>query len=70
MILYLKIAGLKTDNYPKEASEQNAKAVGMIKELVMKVLGREEEFSLTVRKSNTHRFAKDSKLIIVPPIEV
>lgn len=63
-------AGLKTDTYPKEAGEQNAKAVGMIKELMMKVLGREEEFSLTIRKSTQQRFAKDSKLILVPPIEV
>lgn len=62
--------GLKTDSYPREASEQNAKAVGMIKELMQKVLGRDEEFSLSVRRSTQQRFAKDSKLILVPPIEV
>jgi hypothetical protein len=43
----------------------------MIKELIQKVLGREEPFKLSVRRgANILRKARDSTLLLLPPIEV
>jgi hypothetical protein len=47
------------------------KATALIDELIRKVLGREEQFSLSVRRgSGTLRLARDSTMYLVPPIEV
>lgn len=64
------ILGLKSADYPKDTNEQSAKAVEIVKDLVMRVLGRDETFSLVVRKSSQRRYAKDSTMVLVPPIEV
>lgn len=61
---------MKSADYPKDTNEQSAKAVELVKDLVLRVLGREETFSLVVRKSSQRRYAKDSTLVLVPPIEV
>jgi hypothetical protein len=43
----------------------------MIKELMLKVLGREEQFKVSVRRgANILRKARDSTLLLVPPLEV
>jgi hypothetical protein len=43
----------------------------MIKELIQKVLGRDEPFKLSVRRgANILRKARDSTLLLLPPIEV
>jgi hypothetical protein len=43
----------------------------IIKDLLTKVLGREEPFSITVRRgSGILRYARDSTMFLVPPIEV
>lgn len=62
--------GLKADDFPKESSEQSARAVEMMRSLISRVLGREEEFTISVRKSVQRRYAKESSKVIVPPIEV
>jgi hypothetical protein len=49
---------------------QSVKATEIIGELVRRVLGRDEEFSLSVRRNITRKFAKDSTQILLPPIEV
>ncbi len=47
------------------------KAGSMMHELILKVLGREEPFNLSIRRGNgTLRFARDSTMYLVPPIEV
>jgi hypothetical protein len=47
------------------------KANAIIHDLIKKVLGREEQFSLSLRRgSGTLRFARDSTMYLVPPIEV
>ncbi len=63
---------MKTSEFPKETAAQNAKANAMIHELVVKVLGREEPFSISLRRGGTGtlRYARDSTLLLVPPIEV
>ncbi len=63
--------GLKCSDFPKEAAAQNVKAGSMIHELIVKVLGREEPFNLSVRRgTGTLRLARDSTMYLVPPIEV
>jgi hypothetical protein len=43
----------------------------MIKELIVKVLGREEAFKVAVRRgANVLRKARDSTMLLLPPIEV
>ncbi len=43
----------------------------MIKDLLVRVLGREEAYSISVRKgSGTLRYARDSPLLLLPPVEV
>lgn len=64
------VLGLKSADYPKDTNEQSAKAVELVKDLVARVMGRDEAFSLIVRKSAQRRYAKDSTLVLVPPIEV
>ena len=64
------LIGMKATNFPTALSEQNARAVELVKELMLKVLGREKEFSVIVRKSNQRRFMKDSTEILIPPMEV
>lgn len=50
---------------------QNTRANEIIKELVIKVLGREEKFSVSVRRgSNILRRARDSTMFLLPPMEV
>jgi hypothetical protein len=62
---------MKSSEFPKEPSGQNAKATTMIHELIKRVLGREEAFTLSVRRgTGTLRFARDSTLYLVAPIEV
>jgi len=64
------ISGLKSKEFPKDYAEQHTKAVEMVKALLNKVLNREETFTLTVRKIAKLRYARDSSMIILPPLEV
>ena len=57
-------------DFPKDFSEQSNRATEIVRDIIKKVLNREEPFTLTVRKTTNIRFAKDSSLVIVPPIEV
>ena len=49
---------------------QNAATVKIVKELVTKVLGRDEDFSLTVRGGKQRKLSKDTTMVMVPPVEV
>jgi hypothetical protein len=71
-LIILKIVlGLRSNEFPKELSAQNMKATAMVHEMIKKVLGREEPFTLSVRKgSGTIRYARDSNMLLIPPIEV
>jgi len=62
--------GLKAKDFPKDYSEQHTKAVEIVKALIAKVLNREETFTLTVRKTAKVRYARDSTMILLPPVEV
>jgi hypothetical protein len=62
--------GIKTKEFPKDLPSQITKATEIVKGIIQKVLNREEEFTLTVRKQSVLKTARDSALIIVPPIEV
>jgi hypothetical protein len=43
----------------------------MVKVMIARVLGREETFAVSVRRgTNALRFAKDSQLLLLPPLEV
>lgn len=67
----LHFLGLKCAEFPKDLPSQNTKAMEIIKELVTRVLGREEQFTLSVRRGTQNiRYAKDSPLLLLPPIEV
>ncbi len=70
--IFIKLhLGLKSSEFPKELSAQNMKATAMVHELIKRVLGREEPFTLSVRKgSGTVRYARDSNMLLIPPIEV
>ncbi len=62
---------MRSSDFPKEMAAQNVKAAAMISDLIKRVLGREEPFTISVRRGNgTLRFARDSTLYLVPPIEV
>lgn len=61
---------MKIENFPKDLAAQNVKGSEVVKELIRKVLGREEPFTLLVRRSGQPRFAKDSPQMVVPPMEV
>lgn len=64
------LLGLRTADFPKALSEQNSKATEAVRELIKKVLNREEEFTIILRKSNQRRYVKDSTEVIIPPLEV
>ena len=49
---------------------QNSKTVEIVKTLLEKVLGRSEDFSLSVRKGVNRRYAKESSYVLLPPVEV
>jgi hypothetical protein len=71
VIPYILILGLKSLEFPKELAAQNVRANAMVHELIVKVLGREEAFTLLVRKgSGTVSYARDSPMQLLPPIEV
>ncbi len=70
IIFTVIILGLKSKDFPKDMSEQNARANDIVKDLLKRVLGRDETFSLTVRKSGQRRVFKETDLIMIPPIEV
>jgi len=57
-------------DFLKDIAGQNSKTVEVVRDLIKRVLGREEDFSLTVRKSTQRRYAKESPLIMIPPVEV
>jgi hypothetical protein len=57
------------EDYPKELTDQNLKAQELVKSMMLKVLNREEPFTLTLR-SGQRRYSRDSSLVLVPPIEV
>ena len=47
------------------------RALEIMKNLVMRVLGREEAFNLSVRRgAQALRYVKDSAMLMIPPIEV
>ncbi len=57
--------------FPSDLASQNAKAHEIITEMMKKILGREEPFKLAVRRgANILRKARDSTLVLLPPIEV
>jgi len=64
------LPGLRTLDYPADLAGQNSKTVEIVRALVEKVLGRAEEFSLNVRRGGQRRYAKDSAMIMIPPVEV
>jgi hypothetical protein len=64
------LTGLRTMDYPKTLPEQNAKVKELLKDLIPKILGRDEPFSVILRKSGQRRYAKDTSEVIVPPLEV
>ncbi len=71
LIVPINFTGLKAKEFPKEIAAQNMQASIMIKDLISRVLGREEPFTITVRKgSGTLRYARDSSLLLLPPVEV
>jgi hypothetical protein len=62
---------LKSSEFPTDLAGQNARATEVVKELMVKILGREESFKVAVRRgANTLRRARDSTLFLLPPIEV
>jgi hypothetical protein len=70
-VLNTALSGLKSAEFPTELASQNARAAEIIKELVQKVLGREEPFKVAVRRgANILRKARDSTLWLLPPMEV
>jgi hypothetical protein len=63
--------GLKAKEFPKEIAAQNMQANIMIKDLISRILGREEPYSISVRKgSGTQRYVRDSPLLLLTPVEV
>ncbi len=62
--------GLKVKEFPQELPEQSVKATEMVREIVRKVLNRDETFSITVSNTYQVQYAMNSTLILVPPIEV
>ncbi len=62
--------GLKSNEYPKDVNEQSGRAVSLMRQVVARVLGRDEEFSLSVKKVHQLRYVKDSTVVMVPPLEV
>ncbi len=65
------LTGLKAQEFPKDPGAQTMQANIIIKDLVTKVLGREETFSISVRRgSGILRYARGSTMFLVPPIEV
>ncbi len=69
-LLFYLFSGVRVNEFPKDLAEQNAKAVEAVRDIVKRVLGRDEPFSLVVRKSNQRRYVKDTSLVIIPPVEV
>lgn len=57
-------------NFPGDIAGQNARTSELIRELIGKVLGRQEEFAVTVRRGSARRYAKESSLVMIPPVEV
>ncbi len=57
-------------DFQKESNEQQLRANEMVKNLITRILGREEEFTVVIRRAVMKRFNKDSSLIMVPPLEV
>lgn len=57
-------------DFPKDIAGQNSKTVEVVRDLLKRVLGREEDFSLSVRKSAQRRYAKESPMVMIPPVEV
>ena len=64
------ILGLRATDFPTDIAGQNSKTVEIVRALVEKVLGRHEDFSLSVRKGTNRRYAKESAFILLPPVEV
>ena len=61
---------MRSATFPEKLSDQTSKAIELVRALIMKVLNREEEFTLNLRKSNQRRFDKVTHEVIVPPLEV
>ena len=62
---------MKSAEFPTDAPSQAARGMEIMKDMVTRVLGREEKFSLSVRRgSQALRFAKDSAMLMLPPFEV
>jgi hypothetical protein len=71
LVAFFLKTGLKRAEFPTELGAQNVKATEIVKELIVKILGREEPFKLSVRRgANVLRKARDSTLLLLPPIEV
>jgi len=65
-----KFLGLRCKNFPKEIADQHLIANEMMKDMVSKVLSREEPFSLSVRREVQRKYVKGTNEVIVPPVEV
>jgi len=62
--------GLRGKDFPTDIAEQNAAAMTLMKVLVLRVLSREEPFTLSVKKVFERKFAKGTGEVLIPPIEV
>lgn len=51
-------------------NEQSGRAVSLMRAVIARILGRDEEFSLSVKKVHQLRYVKDSTIVMVPPLEV
>jgi len=64
------VPGLRGKDFPQEIAEQNVRASEIMKVIVLKVLSREEPFSLTVKKVFERKYARGTGEVLIPPIEV
>jgi hypothetical protein len=62
---------MKVAEFPTDLAGQNTRANEIVREMIKKVLGREEAFKVSVRRgANVLRKARDSTLLLLPPLEV
>jgi len=61
---------LRARDFPQEIGEQNARANELMKVMVLRVLSREEPFTLSVKKVFERKFARGTGEVLIPPIEV
>jgi len=62
--------GMRSDDFPSDLAGQHTKAMILVKDLVSRVLNRDEEFTVTLRKTVQRRYVKNSSQVLLPPLEV